>query len=89
MLYGKVPLSVHWDIDLEIGLRQKVCCILIGDAITDEDIKDKRPVRALVLRRSKTVAGAFERIGLFNGDNLQGTKLDLFGEANDIFVTIV
>lgn len=89
MLYGKVPLSVHWDIDLEIGLRQKVCCILIGDAITDEDIKDKRPVRALVLRRSKTVAGAFERIGLFNGDNLQGTKLDLFGEANDSFVTIV
>lgn len=89
ILYGKVPLHVHWDIDLEIGMKQKVCCILIGYTIADEDTRNKRPIRALVIRRSKTVAGAFERVGLFNGENFQGAKLDLFGKAKNTFVTIV
>ncbi|PQE30556.1 heterokaryon incompatibility protein [Rutstroemia sp. NJR-2017a WRK4] len=92
---GKVPLNAHWDIDLEIGLKQKVFCILIGDSIReeikDEIIGSRRPVRGLVLRRSKVVAGTFERVGLFDGDNMP-EKLDLyhmFGAAKEAVVTII
>lgn len=87
--YGKVPLSVHWDVDLELGLRQKLYCILIGDAIDTGESLRRQPVRGLVLRRSKSIAGTFERVGLFDENSVQGKNMNIFEEAKERTLTII
>ena len=89
VLFGKVPLSVQWDIDLEFDLRQKVYLFLIGDAIDDEESLRRQPVRGLVLRRSKTIAGTFERVGLFDVNSLLGNNRNIFEEAKEFTLTII
>jgi len=89
ILCGNVSLNVHWDIDLELGVKQRVSCLLIGEAATGENGMEPRPFRALVLRSSKVVVGAFERIGLFNGDKFQKANHDLFANIKDSTTMIV
>ena len=83
--YGRVLLTVYWDLDLEIGLKQKVCCVLFGDRGIDSN---EMLLTGLVLRRSKIIAGTFERVGLFRDDSLQGARLKLLKQAKERYVTI-
>jgi hypothetical protein len=82
--HGEREFSVHWDIDLKLGEYQTVYALLVGDTPSGFP-------RGLILQKSPTMEGAFERIGLFDTHEDYGGKdaIELFADQPDSIVKVV
>jgi hypothetical protein len=81
--YGR-PLPVDWDLDLPIGSKQSLLCVSIGQRKYGEFVGE-----SLVLQRSISVEGAYERVGLLTQTKLQGINPRIYKDAKESIVRIV
>ncbi|KAF2502330.1 HET-domain-containing protein [Lophium mytilinum] len=77
-------IGVHWDIDLDIRRQLKVLCALVGTGSGFAYI-------AIVLQPSRTVKGAFERVGLVQTvpELAEKAEVDLFDDVPETTVKVV
>jgi hypothetical protein len=83
--YGRpLPVDWDWDLDLPIGSKQSLLCVSIGQRKYGDFVGE-----SLVLQRSISVEGAYERVGLLTQTKLQDLNPDIYKDAKEPIVRIV